>query len=339
MINPTKTIRYFNFSLLIIFFLNGCNSNNINEDLFEFKGSYIGDNSAVGSIVKHLDNGRFSMKIGRKIGEGSNSEVFEWENSKKVIKLAKPNTNKTALQREYNNNLIVWELGLFVPQPFEIVELDHRPGIVFERIYGESFKERLFKNLIEHINGEQPKIDWNDVRYTARLLSEVHYLSHEGIPPQRDSLKQQILSVDYLNFDEKKAVIDILNNLPLKSKICHGDPNPNNILMSNGNPILIDWNNATNGNPETDVAEFILMIRFTVLPSNTPKNVVRIFDSLRGTIIKIFMDEYTHLTGTTYDEIDPWIIPIASRKLSADGITNEEKQLLLKEIRLRLKLK
>ena len=85
------------------------------------------------------------MKVGRKIGEGANSEVFEWGNNNKVIKLAKPNTNKGDLQREYKNNLTVWEMGLSVPQPFEIVEFDHRPGIVFERIYGETLNRTLFQ--------------------------------------------------------------------------------------------------------------------------------------------------------------------------------------------------
>lgn len=93
---------------------------------------------------------------------------------------------------------------------------------------------------------------------------------------------------------------------------------------------------ATNGNPEADLAEYILMIKFAVLPTNTPQNVVMVFDSIRDKIIKMFMDEYTLLTGITYDEVDPWITPIAARKLSADGINQEEKQLLLKEIRLRL---
>lgn len=80
------------------------------------------------------------------------------------------------------------------------------------------------------------------------------------------------------------------------------------------------------------------MIKFAVLPPNTPHNVVSIFDSIRENIIKSFMDEYTLLTGITYDEVDPWITPIAARKLASDGISQEEKQLLLQEIRLRLSM-
>ncbi|MBK5480959.1 hypothetical protein JFV29_03270 [Peribacillus sp. TH16] len=46
--------KFFFFSLLILLFLNGCNSNNVNEDIFQFKDSYVGDNGAVGNIVMQL---------------------------------------------------------------------------------------------------------------------------------------------------------------------------------------------------------------------------------------------------------------------------------------------
>jgi uncharacterized protein (TIGR02172 family) len=276
------------------------------------------------------------MEIGRKIGDGGTSEVFEWGNNK-VIKLAKPNTDIEDLQREFKNTLTVWRMGLSVPQPFEIVEFNHRPGIVFERVDGESIKEQVFKTMAAETNTNKPELDWSGVRVTARLLSELHQLTNDEIRPQRDFLKRQIRSVDYLNEDEKEAVISILDRLPRKHQICHGDPNPNNILMRSGEPVFIDWNDATLGNPESDVAEYILMINFTILPPETPQIIVNAFDSVRETIIQVFMDEYTLLTGTTYEEIEPWIVPVAARKLIADAISVEEKQLLVKEIRKRLK--
>lgn len=275
--------------------------------------------------------------LGRKIGEGGNSDVFEWGNNNRIIKLAKPNTTMFALEREFRNSLIVWKMGLSVPQPYEVVEVENRPGIVFERIHGEPLKERLFKGFMQHVHGGQSNFDWNDIRNTARLISEVHQFSHGGIPTQREFLKKQILSVDYLREDEKKAVINRLDQLPIKNQICHGDPNPNNILMSNGRPVLIDWNDTTNGNPESDLAEFVIMIRFAVLPTDTPQEVINSFDSLREEIINIFIEEYTLHTGTSYKEIDPWIVPIAARKLSADAISDEEKRLLVNEIRIRLR--
>ncbi len=75
-----------------------------------------------------------SIKIGSKIGEGGCSEVFEWEGSIKLIKVAKANTNYEAMRKEYLNNLKVWEYGLPVARPYELLDIDGRPGIVYERI-------------------------------------------------------------------------------------------------------------------------------------------------------------------------------------------------------------
>ncbi|MBD7968584.1 hypothetical protein H9647_10945 [Paenibacillus sp. Sa2BVA9] len=41
--------------------------------------------------------------------------------------------------------------------------------------------------------------------------------------------------------------------------------------------------------------------------------------------IRIFMDEYERLAGIGYADVESWIDPIAARKLSADGISEDEK--------------
>ena len=42
------------FLLLVMVFLYGCNANNKNENIFQFKDSFVGDNSAVGNIANQL---------------------------------------------------------------------------------------------------------------------------------------------------------------------------------------------------------------------------------------------------------------------------------------------
>ncbi|ARJ39388.1 hypothetical protein SporoP8_11190 [Sporosarcina ureae] len=51
--NPTK---YFLYSLILILFLTGCSSttDQPSEDVFQYKGSFIGDNSAVIHIIEQL---------------------------------------------------------------------------------------------------------------------------------------------------------------------------------------------------------------------------------------------------------------------------------------------
>ncbi|MBP2248416.1 hypothetical protein J2Z28_005099 [Paenibacillus xylanexedens] len=48
------------------------------------------------------------------------------------------------------------------------------------------------------------------------------------------------------------------------------------------------------------------------------------------------MEEYEKLSGIGYADIEPWIAPVAARKLIADAISEAEKTMLVDEIRRRL---
>lgn len=281
-----------------------------------------------------------NMKISNKISEGACAEVFEWEGNEKIIKLAKANTDLQAMQREYYNSKAAWDNGLSVPQPFEMLEVDGRPGIVFERIYGETLLERFIKQLLSVVAAEEGRKDYyyeeKETRIAARILSEVHSKSIENMTSQREYIIYSINRVSYLTPAEKKAVIGILNRIPTKHQLCHGDPNPNNIFIRDEKAVLIDWMDASTGNPEADLAEYIIMIRFAILPAYIPAEIADFFDSNREEIIKVFIDEYMKLSDITYEDIDKWITPIAARKLSSDGISEDEKKLLVDEIRRRL---
>lgn len=280
-------------------------------------------------------------KLGGKIGEGGRSEVFAWEDGgSKLVKVAKANTDHEAMRREFDNNRIAWEHGLPVARPYELVEIDGRPGIVCERIYGESIMERFVKKALMPAQpaGTTGISDGENIRVTARALYEIHQAAIQLPCSQRSTMKYSIQSVDYLTLAEKEAVIALLDALPLKQQLCHGDPNPNNILIRNdGKAVVIDWMNASIGNPEADLAEYMIMIRYAVLPSELPSSISEFLDPMREAIIDVFMDEYSKLSGITYEEVYPWLVPVAARKLSADAISEEEKSLLVQEIRRSLK--
>ncbi|HLV09242.1 MAG TPA: hypothetical protein VKY40_03445, partial [Halanaerobiales bacterium] len=59
-----------------------------------------------------------------KIAEGGCSEIYEWENGSKIIKLAKDNTGYEAMKREYENNFVAWKNNLPVPKPYDFVEVN-----------------------------------------------------------------------------------------------------------------------------------------------------------------------------------------------------------------------
>lgn len=275
--------------------------------------------------------------IGKKIGEGGCSEVFEWGGPHQIVKIGKANTSFEDMRKEFTNTLIVWENGLPAVRPLEFLEVDGSPAIVFERINGVSLLERFLHQMLQSqgvaVNGDFKK---DSIYATARLLNDVHRMSNLNLPPQREMLIQSIRPPQYLSSSEKEEVIKRLLRLPMKSKVCHGDPNPGNIIISEGKAVFIDWMNASIGNPEADAAEYILMVRYAVLPEHLPTFATKAFDNIREKIVSVFCEEYCQLSGITYEEIDEWIVPVAARKLCADAISEEEKRILLTEIRSRL---
>ncbi|MCW3793002.1 phosphotransferase [Paenibacillus sp. LS1] len=278
-------------------------------------------------------------RLGNKIGEGGCAEVFEWEDGSKIVKLAKPNTITSALEAELHHCHIASACGLPVPKPYDLVTVEGRSGIVFERIDGETIMKRFVDRAVEQSRMQQPldiSEDFVNARITAQLIHQIHSHSVAHMPSQRENIKHNIVAAQYLAEAEKAAVIAQLDRLPMKQQLCHGDPNPGNILIRDNDAIIIDWNNASTGNPEADLAEYIIMIRYAILPSHLPHEATVVLDATREASIRIFMEEYEKLSGIRYADVEPWIAPVAARKLIADAISDVEKKMLMDEIRRRL---
>ena len=291
-----------------------------------------------------LEGGTADRALGRKIGEGGCAEVFEWMDESKVIKLAKSNTSMEDLVLELSNNQAAWEHGIPVPRSYGLVDVAGRPGAVFERIVGESMMERFIAKLMQPTGQASPKggaWEWDpamraDIAKMAELMHSIHQHAVPGLPSQQDEMAHRIRQGDYLSDDEKETVIERMKQLPQKQQLCHGDLNPGNIIIRDGDYVVIDWMNATSGTPEADIAEYIVMIRYGVLPPELPDAAIAVFDAVREPFIRLFMEVYTRISGMAYADIEPWIVPVAARKLCTDAISEREKQLLVAEIRRRI---
>nr|WP_246596294.1 aminoglycoside phosphotransferase family protein [Bacillus alkalicola] len=283
--------------------------------------------------------------MGQKIGEGGGSDVFEWGNNQ-VIKLAKSNFSVYGMELEFRNCRIAWEAGLHVPETFDFVTWNNRPGIIYEKIEGVSLYDVFIKNLSEagkaakdgdrFLKEREGKAD--SIGITASVLAEIHQTpiptGKLKLRPQREGLEYAIRNgSDYLSPSEKEVVIELLDQMPKKEQFCHGDPNPGNIIIRDGKPVIIDWMDASVGSPEADIAEYVVMIRYAVLPPTIPAQAVALFDAIREDLISRFIEEYRQLADLSMEDLDKWIIIIAARKLFPSAIREEEKELLAKLVR------
>lgn len=271
--------------------------------------------------------------LGKCIGMGSSCEVYEWGGDNKVVKLFHSNTPPEAVQLEYRNCSVAWENGLPAARPFEKVIWKGRHGIIFEKIDGETILNRIFEQLysFRKIDFSEPD---NDLRKFAIVLNDIHKAKVSGIVTEQiEHLKSIIGHPEAFTDDEISAIHTYMDHLPVKRQFCHGDTNPGNVILRNGNLFMVDWMHASLGNPAADVAEVCVMIEYAVLPPETPAAVIDFFEASRKVAFSIFVDEYCKLSGVTEEEIRTWYVPAAARSIASGALSDEQIAKLVSMIR------
>ncbi len=284
------------------------------------------------------------MKIGKLIGIGATAEVYDYEDNK-IIKLYNADQPESSLQWEYNKMKYANQYNLSCPKVYELVEIDGRHGYIMEKYNGINLNEKIMNDVKRIASGEM-SIEtfstnyFNSVKGTARVLYEVHKVKIPEWHKINDQLLWDINETDLLDQEMKMRIIDLIESLPEDTSVCHGDPNPNNIMICDGEYKLIDWVNAGIGNPMYDIADYVWM--------NTPKKDIKEvdFEGVPQVLIDfylqnidavnpVFLNEYKRLSGKDIPSCEPYIIPLLVKKLRSNR-TVEEKSKIVVEIKERL---
>ncbi len=183
--------------------------------------------------------------LGKPLALGRTAEIYAWEEGR-VLKLFFDwfELGDIEFEQKLNNN--IHASGLPVPAPGEIIQVNGRNGLIYARIDGLNMWETL---------GKQPWRLMEFARTTAKLQAEMHANpTRPNIPSQRHRLEYKILHAEILPQALKEAALAELAWLPDGESICHGDFHPGNILITCKRAVVIDWIDASIGNPLADVA-------------------------------------------------------------------------------------
>jgi aminoglycoside phosphotransferase (APT) family kinase protein len=132
-----------------------------------------------------------------------------------------------------------------------MIEVNDQLGIVYERVHGKS---------IVYSWRDEPFKLFYFARLLAELQADIHSYEVAGLPLQRQRLGVKIRAM--LPQALQEVTLNALANLPDGGQLCHGDLHPNNVLITERGPIIVDWSNATQGDPLADVARTSLLIAF-----------------------------------------------------------------------------
>ena len=270
--------------------------------------------------------------LGKQIGSGATANVYECGQGK-VCKLYEPNADNAEF--EYRKMKEAYDLGLPVPRPFELIEINNRHGIIMEQICGTSLMEILMKHLVFCFENRMThhEIFISDViqgmiRTVAATLADFHSHTCNLQETDKISLSTGCQYNTYLSNAEKEKVYDLIARLPDGDSLIHGDPNPGNFIVQNGSVRVIDWNDCVRGNYMYDIAEYVLIMRYATVSIDLPEPILHFITEYQAEFSKVFMTEYTRLTNRNLSTLEQWTLPLLVSKLNANNPPKKQERIL-----------
>ncbi|MBP3314854.1 MAG: phosphotransferase [Clostridia bacterium] len=188
------------------------------------------------------------MKFDNVISVGINKTVYR--DGDHAIKVFDADYSKADVLNEALNQARVEETGLNIPKAIEVSKIDGKWAIVTEYISGKTL-ETLMKENPENID------EYLDL--FVELQMKVHSKKCQLLTKLKDKMNRKISIAD-LDENTRYELHTRLEGMPKHNKVCHGDFNPSNIIITeSGIPYIIDWAHVTQGNASADVARTYLL--------------------------------------------------------------------------------
>jgi Ser/Thr protein kinase RdoA (MazF antagonist) len=246
------------------------------------------------------------------IAEGRTAEIYPWDDHH-VLKLYREWCPPDWVEYEARIARAVYEAGVPSPAAGEIMEVNGRRGLIYERLDGIS--------MLQDLN-RRPWMMLKHARSLAELQVEINQQSASGLPSYKERLSDDIHHAGYLSEDLRDKALSMLSLLPDGQNVCHGDYHPGNVILTKGGPIVIDWMTASAGSPWTDVARTSLLLSIGAKGAGNQvspllRMVVRLYH-------RTYLNRYRALNADSENELERWMPVIAAARLNEDIIPERE---------------
>lgn len=188
------------------------------------------------------------MDLSRIIAVRNNKTIYRDKDA--CIKVFNEDYSKADVLNEALNQARVEETGLNIPKIREAITIDGKWAIVSDYIQGKTLARLM----------EENKEQYDE--YLALFVSlqmKMHSMQVPLLVKLKDKMARCILQAD-LDATTRYDLHTRLESMPKHNKLCHGDFNPGNIVITEDQtPFILDWSHATQGNASADVARTYLL--------------------------------------------------------------------------------
>lgn len=188
------------------------------------------------------------MNLDRIIAVRTDKTVYH--DGDRCLKVFSEDYSKADVLNEALNQARIEETGLNIPKILEVTVIDGKWTIVSEFIKGKTLARLMEEN---------PEKKDEYLSLFVDLQLEMHSKTCKGLTKLKDKMNRKISETD-LNATARYDLHTRLEAMPKHNKVCHGDFNPTNIIITDdGTPYILDWSHATQGNASADAARTYLL--------------------------------------------------------------------------------
>ena len=227
------------------------------------------------------------MKLDKVIAVRNDKTIYR--DGDATIKLFNEDYSKANVLNEALNQSRVEETGLDIPKVREVLTVDGKWAIVSDFIEGKTLE-----SLMEENPG---KID-EYLELFVNLQIKVHSQKAPLLNKLKDKMQRKISESD-LDATTRYELHTRLEGMPKHKKVCHGDFNPSNIIVSpDGSMHILDWSHATQGNASADAARTYLL-----------------FALKDKTVADKYLDLFCKKSDTAKQYVQQWLPIVAASQL------------------------
>lgn len=221
------------------------------------------------------------------IATGNTAEIHRVGDT--VVKVY-THADRTTVELEASKQRAAHALGLPVPAVIQVTEVDGKPALVMEYVPGTT--------MIEKIGDDWDLLPGYLVR-SVEIQQATHAVRAVGLPSMKTKLEHQIHRVVLVPEARKSVLIAKLDHLGTETAVCHGDFHLQNLIVNGDLVTIIDWMDATAGNPALDVCRSYVL-----------------YGSVSDVAAEMYLQEYCSQSGLSAEEVLRWEPVIAAARLS-----------------------
>ena len=240
------------------------------------------------------------MNLDNVVAVRANKTVYR--DGDRCIKLFSEGYSKALILNEALNQARIEETGLNIPKILEVTTVNGRWAIVSEYIEGKTLSELM---------AESPEKKQEYLEEFVDLQLEVQSKTCPMLTKLKDKMNSKI-SQTSLDATTRYELHTRLESMPNHKKVCHGDFNPSNVVVtSDVTKYILDWAHATQGNASADAARTYLLF---------------CLDGDEATAKK-YLDLFCRKSDTARQYVQKWM-PIVAASQSVKGNEREREFLL-----------